>query len=70
LGGLNIMSIFLQEHYGISAGKFQMIVDTLIILTAVFIVDWKAIAFSVLAAVALNIILAINHKPGRYRGMS
>lgn len=69
LGGLNIMSIYLQEYYKISAGKFQMIVDTIVILAAFFIVDWRAIAFSVLAAVALNIILAINHKPGRYRGV-
>lgn len=70
LGGLNIVSIFLQENHNISAGKFQMAVDTIIILAAFFVVDWKAIAFSVLASVALNIILAINHKPGRYRGMS
>jgi uncharacterized membrane-anchored protein YitT (DUF2179 family) len=70
LGGLNIVSIFLQENYDISAGKFQMVVDIIIIATAFFIVDWKAVAFSVLASIALNIILAINHKPGRYRGMS
>ena len=70
LGGLNILSIYVQEYFQISAGKFQMVADTLIILAAFFIVDWKALAFSVLAAVALNIILAINHKPGRYRGMS
>jgi uncharacterized membrane-anchored protein YitT (DUF2179 family) len=70
LGGLNILSIYVQEYFQISAGKFQMAADTLIILAAFFIVDWKALAFSVLAAVALNIILAINHKPGRYRGMS
>lgn len=70
LGGLNILSIYVQEYFQISAGKFQMVADTLIILAAFFVVDWRALAFSVLAAVALNIILAINHKPGRYRGMS
>ncbi|MEX0723474.1 MAG: YitT family protein [Gracilimonas sp.] len=70
LGGLNILSIYVQEYFQISAGKFQMVADTLIISAAFFIVDWQAVAFSVLAAVALNIILAINHKPGRYRGMS
>ncbi|MEX0720177.1 MAG: YitT family protein [Balneolaceae bacterium] len=69
LGGLNIVSIFLQENYKISAGKFQMAVDTIIILGAFFIVDWAAVMYSVFAAVALNIILAINHKPGRYRPM-
>mgnify|MGYP000016932031 CR=1 FL=1 len=70
LGGLNILSIYVQEYFQISAGKFQMVADTLIILAAFFIVDWEALAFSILAAVALNIILAINHKPGRYKGMS
>lgn len=69
LGGLNIMAIFLQDYYDISAGKFQMVVDAVIILAALFIVDWKAVAFSILASLALNIILAINHKPGRYQGM-
>ena len=70
LGGLNILSIYVQEYFKISAGKFQMVADTLIIMAAFFVVDWKALAFSVLASIALNIILAINHKPGRYRGMS
>jgi len=70
LGGLNILSITLQEYYGISAGKFQMAVDSVIIIAAIFIVDMWSIAYSVLAAVALNLILAINHKPGYYRPMS
>jgi len=70
LGGLNILSITLQEYYGISAGRFQMAVDSVIIIAAIFIVDVWSIAYSVLAAVALNLILAINHKPGYYRPMS
>lgn len=70
LGGLNILSIYMQEYFKISAGKFQMVADTLVIISAIFIVEWQALAYSILAAVALNIILAINHKPGRYKGMS
>jgi uncharacterized membrane-anchored protein YitT (DUF2179 family) len=70
LGGLNILSIYVQEYFKISAGKFQMGADTLIIISAIFIVEWQALAYSILAAIALNIILAINHKPGRYKGMS
>jgi uncharacterized membrane-anchored protein YitT (DUF2179 family) len=70
LGGLNILSIYMQEYFKISAGKFQMVADTLIIISAIFIVEWQALAYSILAAIALNIILAINHKPGRYKGMS
>ena len=66
LGGLNILSIYLQKCHNVNAGKFQMIVDVLIIIGAVFIVDFMAVIYSVLAAVFLNLILAVNHRPGRY----
>ncbi len=66
LGGLNIVSIYLQKYHNISAGKFQMSVDVLIIIAAFFTVDIYAVLYSVLAAVFLNLILAVNHKPGRY----
>lgn len=70
LGGINIVSLYLQDNFNISAGKFQMVVDSVIILAAFFVVSWMDVLYSVLAALALNVILAINHKPGRYRGMS
>ncbi|MFN1834962.1 YitT family protein [Balneola sp. MJW-20] len=66
LGGLNIMSIYLQKYHNISAGKFQMIVDVCIIVGAILIVDIMSVIYSVLAAIFLNLILAVNHRPGRY----
>ncbi len=69
LGGLNIVSIYLQKYHNISAGKFQMAVDVLIIVAAFFTVDIYAVLYSVLAAVFLNLILAVNHRPGRYLAM-
>lgn len=66
LGGLNIVSIYLQKFHKINAGRFQMCVDVLIILGAFFLVDVMAIVYSVLASVFLNLILAVNHRPGRY----
>ncbi len=66
LGGLNIMSIYLQKYHKINAGKFQMIVDVFVIAGAILIVDIMAVLYSVLAAVFLNLILAVNHRPGRY----
>lgn len=68
LGGLNILARYLAQTRGYSIGKFQMIVDCIIVLMAVFVVDYEAILLSVLGAVALNLILAVNHKPGRYSG--
>lgn len=66
LGGLNIVSIYLQKFHNINAGRFQMCVDIIIIVGAIFVVDVMAIVYSVLASVFLNLILAVNHKPGRY----
>lgn len=41
-------------------------IDALIVLAAVFIVPPEKVGLSVLGAVALNLVLAMNHRPGRY----
>ncbi len=67
LGGFNILALFLQERFGIRAGKVQMALDCSIVAMSLFVVDIYLIALSVLGAVILNLILAMNHKPGRYQ---
>ena len=66
LGGLNILVLYLQDTRGWSAGLMQMALDALIVVLALFIVPWPAVALSVLSGVVLNAVLAINHRPGRY----
>jgi uncharacterized membrane-anchored protein YitT (DUF2179 family) len=68
LGGLSILAVWLQERFGIRAGMFQLSVDLTILVASFFFVSPAAAALSVLGAVALNLVLAINHKPGRYMG--
>ena len=68
LGGLNILARYVAEKYSISMGKFQMVVDCGIVLLSIFVVDYTLIAISIVGAVALNMIIAVNHKPGRYMG--
>ncbi|MDX1370058.1 YitT family protein [Pseudomonas sp.] len=70
LGGVNILALFLQERFGLRAGKVQMGIDVAIVLTAVFIVPLDKVVLSILGAVALNLVLAINHRAGRYMGVS
>jgi uncharacterized membrane-anchored protein YitT (DUF2179 family) len=70
LGGVNILALFLQERFGLRAGKIQMAIDVAIVLAAVFIVPPDKVALSILGAVALNMVLAINHRAGRYMGVS
>jgi uncharacterized membrane-anchored protein YitT (DUF2179 family) len=70
LGGVNILALFLQERFGLRAGKVQMGIDVTIVLAAVFIVPLDKVALSIIGAVALNLVLAINHRAGRYMGVS
>jgi len=69
LGGVGIVALMLQQERGWRAGKVQMVVDCAIVLAALFVVDPQRIAYSLVGAVALNLTLAINHKPGRYIAM-
>ncbi|MDR3410893.1 MAG: YitT family protein [Formivibrio sp.] len=68
LGGLGVMAIYLQKTRGWRAGKVQMAGDCLIVGTALLVKDVSLVALSVLGAVALNLVITINHRPGRYTG--
>ena len=68
LGGLGVMAIYLQKKRGWSAGTLQMIADGFIVCGALAIVEPTRVALSILGALVLNMVLAINHRPGRYFG--
>ena len=68
LGGLGVMAIYLQKTKGWRAGNIQMVADGFIVLGALLIVDIEKVALSILGAFMLNLVLTINHKPGRYFG--
>lgn len=66
LGGVGIVALVLQRERGWRAGKIQMAVDSAIVLAALFVVEPSRIGYSLLGALALNLTLAVNHRPGRY----
>lgn len=70
LGGINILAIYLQEKTGLRAGYVLLGVDLAIFTAAYFILPVDKLALSVLGAAIANLIIAINHKPGRYMGLS
>jgi len=70
VGGINILALFLQNNFGIRAGYFQLAVDGAILFAALFILPIDRVLLSILGAVALNLIVALNHRPGRYIGFS
>lgn len=69
LGGVNAVALFLQERYNIRAGKVQMAVDVVVVMASMFVVSPVVLSASVVGAVTLNLVVALNHRPGRYVGM-
>jgi uncharacterized membrane-anchored protein YitT (DUF2179 family) len=70
LGGVNLLALYLQEHHGMRAGYVQMASDALILLASIFVLGLDKLALSLLGTGVLNLVLAMNHRPGRYTGMS
>lgn len=65
LGGMNVLVLRLQDRFGWPAGKVQMAVDAIIVLGgSALVADWRRLALSVLAVVALNLVLVFNHRKG------
>lgn len=68
IGGINIIGLELQDRTGIRAGWTMMAFDVVIILSALLVVPWPNVLMSAGGAVLLNLVLAMNHRPGRYLG--
>jgi uncharacterized membrane-anchored protein YitT (DUF2179 family) len=66
LGGLNILVLVLQRRFGWRAGWVQMGIDGAILLASLALVEPQRILMSIAGALALNLTLALNHRPGRY----
>lgn len=67
LGGFNILALILQERAGLRAGYVQMALDVAVILLSLLVLDVPRVLLSALGGVVLNVVLALNHRPGRYR---
>jgi uncharacterized membrane-anchored protein YitT (DUF2179 family) len=66
LGGVGIVALVLQDRRGWRAGHVQMAVDVAIVAAAFALVPPQRVLLSIVGAVALNLVLSINHRPGRY----
>ncbi|WP_245345804.1 MULTISPECIES: YitT family protein [unclassified Arthrobacter] len=66
LGGFNIMALIFQERLNWRAGYVQMGLDVAIVLAALAFVPPLMVALSALGATLMNLILALNHRSGRY----
>lgn len=68
LGGINVVALVIQDTTGIRVGWTMMVFDVAVILLALLVVPWPNVLLSAAGAVLLNLVLALNHRPGRYIG--
>lgn len=66
LGGINLLALFIQKRYGIAAGKIQMGFDITILLGSLAYISTSLLVISMIGAIILNLILALNHRTDRY----
>lgn len=68
LGGLGVLAVYWQERRGWRAGTVQMVFDVIILGAAAWVINAPAAALSALASLALNMVIGVNHRHGRYIG--
>jgi len=68
LGGIGILAIYLQQSRGWNAGLFQLGYDLVLMAVALLVLPASNVAYSVIVAVLIGIVLGFNHRPGRYQG--
>ncbi|MFW6773481.1 YitT family protein [Nocardioides sp. CPCC 205120] len=68
LGGFNVVALLLQERLGWRAGYVQMVLDVAVVLGGLTVVPVENVVLSAVGAAVLNLVLALNHRPGRYLG--
>ena len=69
LGGFNVVALLCQERLGWRAGYVQMALDVAVVLAFAVVTHDVALSLaSAAGAVLLNLVIAMNHRPGRYTG--
>jgi uncharacterized membrane-anchored protein YitT (DUF2179 family) len=66
LGGLGIVALLAQRNRGWRAGHVQLAFDAVIVAAALFTVPIERVMLSIAGVVVLNLVIATNHRPGRY----
>ena len=69
LGGIGVLAIYLQKTRGWRAGTVQMGADVLILLGGLVVLSPLQLLLSVLGAVAVNLVIGVNHRTDRYFGV-
>jgi uncharacterized membrane-anchored protein YitT (DUF2179 family) len=68
LGGIGILAVWVQERLGVQAGYVQIGFDLVLFGAAATVLDPWLVLASVLGAMVINLIVAVNHRRDLYVG--
>jgi uncharacterized membrane-anchored protein YitT (DUF2179 family) len=68
MGGTGAIVLWIQRRFSINAGLSQLACDCVLFLVATLYLPFDKLIWSLIGTLAMNCILIIWHKPGRYRG--
>lgn len=68
VGGFGVVALWLYRARGWNAGRTQMAMDSCVMAASMLVVSWDRLGWSILSAVAINGIMIVWHRPGRYTG--
>lgn len=63
LGGLNILSVYLERRFGIHASKTTLVADIAVLLAAMVFLDLSQLGYSLLAFLLLSSVVGRYHRP-------
>ena len=66
LGGVSVIALILQDRYGFKAGWTQTIHDLVLFGVALWLMPLDKVAWSLMGAVILNLVIAFNHRRDWY----
>jgi uncharacterized membrane-anchored protein YitT (DUF2179 family) len=66
LGGLGVVALMVQDSTGFRAGWVQLIFDLCLFAVALVLFPVGVVAYSLLGAAVLNVMIALNHRRDRY----
>lgn len=66
LGGVGVVALIVQDRTGFRAGWVQLIFDAGIFLAAFAVIPPWQVAMSLVGAVVLNLVIAVNHRRDWY----
>lgn len=69
LGGIGVVAVDLQDRFGIRAGWTQLAIDLVVFGLAAFTLPLDKVAVSLLGALVMNLVIAINHRRDWYVAM-